>query len=162
MDVIKNIKNINFKKEAKLNLLKNNLKSKVFGHNGYCEGHVLKISKFPLCYLECKKNKNCAAIRYIPKSKYCELLSNCTRSRNDPNWNMNIIRSNNTVKGNPFRSFPLRMKVDDKKHKLPTHILILQFFCILLIICIFIYQIIKLFKIIYITLPIEWKYKLEL
>ena len=155
------IKNIDLKKETRLNYIKNNLKTKLLGDNGYCEGHILKVSKFPLCYTECKKNSTCSAIRYINKSKYCELLSNCSRSRNDPNWKIKIIRTNNNITNNPFKQFPLKMKTEENTPSMPVHVLILQNFCILIILSIFIYQIIKFFKIIYITLPSQWKYKLE-
>lgn len=157
------IKNIDLNKETRLNYIKKNLKTKLLGDYGYCDGHVLKISKFPLCYAECKKNSNCAAIRYIDKSKYCELLSNCSRSRNDPNWKIKIIRTNTNVNvnNNPFTQFPLKLKTTNNVPDLPVHILILQNLCLLIIISIFIYQIIKLFRIIYITLPNEWKFKLQ-
>lgn len=158
------VKNIDLKKQTRLNYIKKNLKKKIFGDYGYCEGHVLKVSKFPLCYLECKKNSNCSAIRYIDKSKYCELLSNCSRARNDSNWKIKRIRddNNSNLNSNPFRKFPLKAKTSSNIPDLPIHILILQNFCILVILSIFIYQIIKLFKIIYVTLPTEWQLKLEL
>lgn len=153
------VKNIDLNKENRLNYIKKNLKNRIVGDNGYCEGHVIKVSKFPSCYKECKKNANCAAIRYIPKSKYCDLLSNCTKSRNDPNWKIKIVRSQPNNKKNPFRQFPLRRKIKDNIPPIPIHIFLLENFCILVIIGIFFYQIYKFFKIFYITLPENWKYK---
>ena len=155
------IKNIDFNKETRLNFIKKNLKNKLLGDNGYCDGHVLKISKFPLCYAQCKKDPMCAAVRYNNKSKYCELLSNCSKSRHDPIWRIKRIRTETNNNQNPFRNFPLKAKTTDNIPDLPISILVLQNFCLLIILSIFIYQIVKLFRIIYITLPSEWKFKLQ-
>jgi len=153
------ITDIDIKNETKLNYIKQNFKNRILGDNGYCEGHVLKVSKFPTCYKECKNNPNCAAIRYIPNSKYCDLLSKCNKSRSDPNWKIKIIRSNPNNEKNPFRTFPLRNKINNNIPPVPIHILLLQNFCILVIIGIFLYQMYKVFKVIYLALPSEWQYK---
>jgi hypothetical protein len=151
------IKNIDLNKETRLNYLKKNLKTRLLGDNGFCEGHVLKISTFPKCYAECKKDPTCSAIRYN-KDKYCDLLSSCKRARDDPNWKIKILRHTKNNK-NPFTQFPLRIKTTEDISSIPIHILLLQNFCILIIISIFFYQLYNFFKIIYITLPDIWKYK---
>tara|TARA_B100001094_G_C18180610_1_gene800695 strand:- start:1001 stop:1492 length:492 start_codon:yes stop_codon:yes gene_type:complete len=123
-------------------------------NNSYCDGNIIRVSSYPNCYNECRKNRVCSAIRY--KNDYCQLLSSCNNLRYDEEWQ---VKRKKKIDKKAFTKFPLKEEVDRRKKKLPFILFILQSVLILFICGILLFHIYKIFKLIYILAPDSIKQK---